>query len=81
MGRAGLRDLARTRCVNSGTTCSAHIETTPPEAWKESRAAHIARLKQACEHINKNFDVPGLCKSFSAKLIDLVARKGDRLSS
>ena len=46
------------------------IETTPFEAWKETRAAHIARLKQECENINNTFDVQGLCKPVLAMLID-----------
>ena len=51
----------------------------PAEAWKETREEFYARLKEQCQHVNKEYDVEGLCKEFPERLKLLQEKKGDRL--
>ena len=37
------------------------------------------RLRQCEAHINKNYDVDGLCKAFPRRIEALIAAGGDRL--
>ena len=54
-------------------------QSTPAEAWKETRAAFAARLREQCRWINSHYDVDGLCREFPHRVAKLVARKGDKL--
>ena len=39
------------------------------------------RLRQCEAHINKNYDVDGLCRAFPRRIEALIAAGGDRLRS
>ena len=54
-------------------------ETTPAVAWKEDREAHLVRLKEQCQEVNKRYDVEGLSKGFPERLARLKEKNGDRL--
>ena len=53
--------------------------STPAKAWEETLEAFEARLRQACEHTNNNFNVEGLCWELPDRLRDLQLNQGGRL--
>lgn len=44
-----------------------------------NRAAVVAGLNACQRHINKEYDVSGLCSSLPRRITELLAAKGDRL--
>ena len=54
-------------------------QTTPAQAWLESRAEYEARLKGVVADINQNLDVEGLCYGLPKRLAKLIATEGGRL--
>ncbi len=56
------------------------LETSlPSRCWGETPAAFGARLRRRCSGVNAERDVAGLCRSFSARIQELMERNGDRL--
>ena len=53
--------------------------TTPAKAWEETPEELGARLWQACEYINANYEVEGLCKELPGRLQKLREVQGGRL--
>ena len=54
-------------------------ETTPPRPWLETHDQYNQRLKTCCEAINRDLDVPGLCRGWNKRMQDLKDKAGDRL--
>ena len=52
----------------------------PKKPWEEARAAYASRLKAACQKINDDLDVDGLCRRLPDRIQELINRKGDRLT-
>ena len=55
-------------------------KTLPKKLWLETREEHYARLREVVRHINANFDVSGLCGKWPQRVIQLIARGGDKWS-
>ena len=55
------------------------VVTTPARAWEESVAAFGKRLKEACEYINAQHNVEGLCWDLPARVRALRECGGGRL--
>ena len=53
--------------------------TMPQNCWKETREEYSARLKRCCDHVNKDYDVEGLCRGFPKRLKTLDEKEGARL--
>ena len=54
--------------------------SVPKKPWEETRAAYASRLKAACQEINDDLDVDGLCRRLPDRIQELINRKGDRLT-
>ena len=55
-------------------------QTTPAQAWLETRPEYEARLKRVVADINANLNVEGLCHGLPKRLEKLIASGGGRLS-
>ena len=55
------------------------IQTTPAEAWLETRTEYEGRLKRVVADINANLDVESLCHGLPKRLDNLIASGGGRL--
>lgn len=53
--------------------------TLPAKPHEETEAQVGRRLKDAAQFINENYDVPGLCREFVARVRQVHDRGGDRL--
>ena len=53
--------------------------TRPKKAWEETRESFKQRMADIVRDINQHCDVDGLCRSFRARLAELVEKGGDRL--
>ena len=55
--------------------------TVPARPWLETRAQYGRRLKAQVAYVNKHYDVGSLSRAFPARLSQLLATEGGRLSS
>ena len=55
-------------------------QTTPPQAWRETRLEYEARLKRVVADINATADVEGLCHGLPKRLDKLISSGGGRLT-
>ena len=52
----------------------------PKEPWNESEEHFTKRIKRVVEHVNREYDVAGLCREMPSRMRDLVhTTRGDRL--
>ena len=52
----------------------------PKDPWNESEEAFTKRMKKAVEYVNREHNVPGLCREMPSRMHDLVhVTRGDRL--
>ena len=52
----------------------------PKDPWNESEEAFTKRMKKAVEYVNREHNVPGLCREMPSRMRDLVhVTRGDRL--
>ena len=49
------------------------------EVWEDNVKLFKKRLRMCEAHINKNYDVDGLCRAFPRRIKALIAAGGDRL--
>ena len=59
---------------------SALLKTKPEVLpWQETQEQWARRARKAIAHINKEYDVIGLCREFPTRLSDVVKGRGERL--
>ena len=54
-------------------------QSTPRAPAEETRDAYLTRLREACAHVNDNFDVAGLNRELPGRVQQLLELKGDKL--
>ena len=58
---------------------SVESQSTPRAPAEETRDAYLTRLREACAHVNDNFDVAGLNRELPGRVQQLLELKGDKL--
>ena len=56
-----------------------HPYRNPHKTKAQNYQAFLQCLRDAEAHINRTYDVAGLCASFPARIDDLIKARGDRL--
>ena len=54
-------------------------KTVPKVAWEETVEEYGERLKQVAAHIERKYNVDGLCRELPDRVADLHKRRGDRI--
>ena len=55
-------------------------ESSPANAWKETREQYTTRLKACCAEINRAYDVDSLCRALPRRIEALIDSEGDRIN-
>ena len=55
-------------------------ESSPANAWKETRQQYTTRLKACCAEINRAYDVESLCRALPRRIEALIDSEGDRIN-
>ena len=57
------------------------MRRSPPEVvpWAETQELWARRARKAIAHVNKEYDVAGLCREFPSRLQDVIDNEGERL--
>ena len=57
------------------------LRRTKPDVlpWRETQEQWARRARKAITHINKEYNVSGLCREFPMRLADVVKGQGERL--
>ena len=53
--------------------------TAPKKEWEESVEQFGARLRSACQHVNENYNVTGLCEELPSRVAKLIHENGGRI--
>ena len=53
--------------------------TTPKREWEETENGFTTRIIAACQYVNDNFDVEGLCEELPGRLAKLLSVEGARI--
>ena len=53
----------------------------PKNPWTETYDSYAKRLRKTCKHINREYEVDSLCRSFPDRIDELIFKGGDKLRS